>query len=133
MEKQDRKSDNLAPINRQIRMGYVGGGFLAQNAHLVNFSTLPKCNLVALAELRPDLASQVAQRFGINKVYPDHAAGASNVGIVMDTFHFYRAGVTDITPYPPGRARKNSEPSTFHRSNCYRRESAGSRVVRGQK
>jgi 2-keto-myo-inositol isomerase len=28
------------------------------------------------------------------------AAGASNVGIVMDTFHFYRAGVTDITPYP---------------------------------
>lgn len=72
MEKQDRKSDNPAPINRQIRMGYVGGGFLAQNAHLVNFSTLPKCNLVALAELRPDLASQVARRFGINKVYPDH-------------------------------------------------------------
>jgi 2-keto-myo-inositol isomerase len=28
------------------------------------------------------------------------AAGASNAGVVMDTFHFYRAGVTDITPYP---------------------------------
>jgi 2-keto-myo-inositol isomerase len=28
------------------------------------------------------------------------AAGVPNVGIVMDTFHFYRAGVTDITPYP---------------------------------
>ena len=28
------------------------------------------------------------------------AAGASNIEIVMDTFHFYRAGVTDITPYP---------------------------------
>jgi 2-keto-myo-inositol isomerase len=27
-------------------------------------------------------------------------AGATNIGIVMDTFHFYRAGVTDVTPYP---------------------------------
>jgi 2-keto-myo-inositol isomerase len=27
-------------------------------------------------------------------------AAAPNVGIVMDTFHFYRAGVTDISPYP---------------------------------
>jgi len=38
---------------------------------------------------RPEDALQIAA-----------AAGASNVGIVMDTFHFYRAGVTDITPYP---------------------------------
>ncbi|HTD17140.1 MAG TPA: Gfo/Idh/MocA family oxidoreductase [Chthoniobacterales bacterium] len=72
MEKQVRKSDKLASITRQIRMGYVGGGFLAQNAHLGNFSSLSKCNLVALAELRPNLASQVARRFGISKVYPDH-------------------------------------------------------------
>ena len=28
------------------------------------------------------------------------AADVPNVEIVMDTFHFYRAGVTDITPYP---------------------------------
>jgi predicted dehydrogenase len=76
MEKQARTSDNpkIAPINRQIRLGYVGGGFLAQNAHLRNFSTLARCNLVALAELRPNLAAQVARRFGINTVYPDHLA-----------------------------------------------------------
>ena len=28
------------------------------------------------------------------------AAAVPNIEIVMDTFHFYRAGVTDITPYP---------------------------------
>jgi predicted dehydrogenase len=76
MEKQARTSDTptIAPINRQIRIGYVGGGFLAQNAHLRNFSTLARCSLVALAELRPNLAAQVAHRFGINTVYPDHLA-----------------------------------------------------------
>jgi 2-keto-myo-inositol isomerase len=29
-------------------------------------------------------------------------ATAPNVELVMDTFHFYKAGVTDITPYPLG-------------------------------
>jgi predicted dehydrogenase len=66
------------PIDRQIRIGYVGGGFLAQNAHLGNFSSLPQCNLVALAERRPHLAAQVARRFGIQQVHPDHLALAND-------------------------------------------------------
>ena len=74
MEKQARRTNKpeITPINRTIRIGYVGGGFLAQNAHLGNFSSLPQCNLVALAERRPHLAEKVALRFGIDKVYPDH-------------------------------------------------------------
>jgi predicted dehydrogenase len=74
MEKQARRTSKseIAPINRTIQLGYVGGGFLAQNAHLGNFSSLPQCNLVALAERRPHLAEKVALRFGIDKVYPDH-------------------------------------------------------------
>jgi predicted dehydrogenase len=74
MEKQARTTNQpeITPINRPIRIGYVGGGFLAQNAHLGNFSSLPHGNLVALAERRPNLAAQVARRFGIDKVYPDH-------------------------------------------------------------
>jgi predicted dehydrogenase len=74
MEKQARRTNNpeTTPINRTIRIGYVGGGFLAQNAHLGNFASLPQCNLVALAERRPRLAEKVALRFGIDKVYPDH-------------------------------------------------------------
>jgi predicted dehydrogenase len=74
MEKQARRTNKpeITPINRTIRIGYVGGGFLAQNAHLGNFSSLPQCNLVAMAERRPHLAEKVALRFGIDKVYPDH-------------------------------------------------------------
>jgi predicted dehydrogenase len=74
MEKQARRTNKptLTPINRPIRIGYVGGGFLAQNAHLGNFSSLPQCHLVALAERRPHLAEKVALHFGIHKVYPDH-------------------------------------------------------------
>jgi predicted dehydrogenase len=80
MEKQARTTNHpeIPPINRKIRLGYVGGGFLAQNAHLGNFSSLPQCNLVALAERRPNLAAQVARRFGIGKVYPDHLSLAND-------------------------------------------------------
>src|SRR6516165_9261423 len=76
MEKQARTTNKpeITRVSRAIRIGYVGGGFLAQNAHLGNFASLPHCNLAALAERRPNLAAQVARRFGIDKIYPDHLA-----------------------------------------------------------
>ena len=55
-----------------VRLGYVGGGFMAQNVHLPNFSSIPECRLVALAERRPRLGKLVADRFGIERVYATH-------------------------------------------------------------
>ena len=55
-----------------IRLGYVGCGFMAQNVHIPNFSSLSDCRLVALAENRPELGRQVAKRFGIPNVYTEH-------------------------------------------------------------
>jgi predicted dehydrogenase len=55
-----------------LRLGYVGGGFMAQNVHLPNFASLDDCELVALAELRPKLAQLVARRFGIARVHESH-------------------------------------------------------------
>jgi predicted dehydrogenase len=55
-----------------IRLGYVGCGFMAQNVHLPNFSSLSDCRLVALAENRADLGERVAKRFGIPNVYYEH-------------------------------------------------------------
>lgn len=55
-----------------IKMGYVGCGFMAQHVHLPNFATARECDLVALAEVRPQLGQQVAARFGIPKVYSSH-------------------------------------------------------------
>ncbi len=64
-----------------VRMGYVGCGFLAQHTHLPNFSSLDGCRLVALAEVRPRLAQQVAARYGIPTVYASHRDLAADPAI----------------------------------------------------
>lgn len=61
-----------------IRMGYVGGGFIAQNVHLPNLATLPQVRLLALAEVRPQLAKAVAERNHIPTVYSSHLALAED-------------------------------------------------------
>ena len=58
---------------KKIRLGFIGTGGMGQCAHLRNYSTLPNCELVALAELRPELAKAVATRYGIPQVYANDA------------------------------------------------------------
>ncbi len=55
-----------------VRMGFVGAGFMGQLAHIGNYAALDGCELVALAEPRPELARLVAERHGIARVYADH-------------------------------------------------------------
>jgi predicted dehydrogenase len=55
-----------------LRLGYVGCGFMAQRVHLPNFSSIPDCELVALAELRPELGAKVQRRYGIPRLYRTH-------------------------------------------------------------
>lgn len=57
-----------------IRLGYVGCGFMAQKVHLPNFLTIPGCELVALAEVRPELGCKVQKRLNIPRLYADHRA-----------------------------------------------------------
>ena len=45
---------------KKIRLGFIGTGNMGQMAHLRNYATLPNCEVVAMAELRPQLAAQVA-------------------------------------------------------------------------
>jgi predicted dehydrogenase len=61
-------SENLPPI----RFGYVGAGFVAQSIHIPNFAGLPECEFVALAEVRRELGTSVAQRYNIPKVFASH-------------------------------------------------------------
>ncbi len=56
----------------RVRFGYVGCGYVAQTIHIPNFSTLPDCEFVALAEARHELGRRVAARYGIRKVYRSH-------------------------------------------------------------
>ena len=55
-----------------VRIGFVGVGSMGQCAHLKNYATLEGCQVVALAELRPQLREAVAARYGVPSTYPDH-------------------------------------------------------------
>src|SRR5438105_4307417 len=57
-------------MDRKVRLGFVGVGNMGQAAHLRNYATLPDCEVVAIAELRPKLAQALAQRYGVPRVYP---------------------------------------------------------------
>jgi len=56
-----------------VRIGFVGIGGMGQCAHLRNYVTVPECEVVAIAELRPQLREQVARKYGIPRTYPDAA------------------------------------------------------------
>ncbi len=45
---------------------------MAQKVHLPNFSTIPGCEIIALAEIRQDLGREVQRRFGIPRLYRSH-------------------------------------------------------------
>jgi predicted dehydrogenase len=55
-----------------IGIGFVGAGMVGQVAHIANFAELPGCRIHAIAELRPELGRQAAERFKIDRLYPSH-------------------------------------------------------------
>jgi len=59
-------------MSDKIRLGFVGVGGMGQCAHLRNYASLDGCEVVALAELRPELGRKVAAKYRVPRVYPDH-------------------------------------------------------------
>jgi predicted dehydrogenase len=57
---------------KKVRIGFVGVGGMGQAAHLRNYVMVPNCEVVALAEVKPGLAKQVAAKWGVPKVYASH-------------------------------------------------------------
>lgn len=53
-------------------IGIIGTGMVGQMCHLANFVANPACRVVAIADLRPDLAAAAAQKFGIPQIYDTH-------------------------------------------------------------
>ena len=45
---------------------------VGQMCHLANFVANPGCRVVALADLRPELAAAAAEKFGVKRVYRTH-------------------------------------------------------------
>jgi predicted dehydrogenase len=53
-------------------IGIIGAGMVGQMCHLANFAANPGCRVVALADLRPELAAAAATKFGVGRVYRTH-------------------------------------------------------------
>jgi predicted dehydrogenase len=59
-------------MSTKIKIGFVGVGNMGQAAHLRNYVMVPDCEVVALAEVKQELARKVAAKWGIPKVYASH-------------------------------------------------------------
>ena len=60
---------------RQVRVGVIGCGLIAQVQHLPNLRSLPGLfDIVAIADRDEDRARGCAERFGVNNVYNDGTA-----------------------------------------------------------
>lgn len=68
-------------LNDPVRIGFIGGGFFGQVAHLRNFAQLKSCRIVALAEMRADLRQKVADRYSIPQRFASHAELLANSDI----------------------------------------------------
>jgi predicted dehydrogenase len=62
----------------RVKIGYVGCGFMAQKVHIPNFISIPECEFVAIAEVRPKLGKKVQERYNIPLLYSDHLELAKN-------------------------------------------------------
>jgi len=57
---------------KKIRVGIIGAGFIAQEAHLPAYASLGEAEVVALADVNLERAKSVAGKFGVTKVFPDY-------------------------------------------------------------
>lgn len=76
------------------RIGFVGVGGMGQCAHLRNYAAIPDCEVVALAELRPELGRRVAARYRVPHVYETAAAmlDAEGLDAIVASQPFTRHG-----------------------------------------
>ncbi len=75
-----------------IRVGIIGAGRIGQLAHLQGLAGDPACAVVAIADLRPELARRVADKFAIARVYTDHRAllADNSIDAVFVVTHRYQ-------------------------------------------
>src|SRR5450759_4963105 len=91
-------------MDRKVRIVFVGVGSMGQCAHLKNYATLPDCEVVALAELRPELARRVAEKYHIPHVYgtAEEMLAHDKLGAIVSEQQFSRHGQVIMPLYRAG-------------------------------
>ena len=88
----------------KMKIGFVGTGYMGQNAHLRNYIALSDdCEVVAVSEPRTQTGQLVATRYGIKNVYKNHIEMLENEkldGVVAaQNFRHHAELVPDILKY----------------------------------
>jgi predicted dehydrogenase len=78
-----------------VRIAFVGTGGMGQCAHLRNYAAIDTCDVVALAEIRPELGRKVAAKYDVPKAYTNHAEmlEKEDVDAIVASQPFTRHGV----------------------------------------
>jgi len=80
----------------KVRIAFAGVGGMGQAAHLRNYATLHEdCAVVALAELRPQLAQAVARKYNVPRTYSTIAEmlAQEKVDAIVASQPFWRHGI----------------------------------------
>ena len=91
-------------MSSKVRIGFVGVGGMGQCAHLKNYATIDECEVVAMAELRPELARMVAAKYAVPQVYRTADEMLSHVKLdgIVSAQQFSRHGEVILPLYKAG-------------------------------
>ena len=65
----------------KLKLGYVGCGHMAQRVHIPNIMSLDDVQLVALAEVKPELGKAVQEHWRVPKLYSHHSELATDADV----------------------------------------------------
>lgn len=99
---------------KRVGIGMIGAGMVGQVAHLSNFVQIADCEVVALAELRPELGRLAAAKFGVPNVYASHREllGDSAVDAVIVVTRRAATGPIVLDALVAGRHVLSEKPMT---------------------
>lgn len=58
-------------MKKKIKIGVIGAGAIANNAHINNYQELPHVDVIAISDVNKERAEKTAQKFNIPHVYTD--------------------------------------------------------------
>src|SRR6266487_938267 len=91
------QGDGRFMVDAPIKIGFVGGGMIAQIGHLPFYLGDPRCNVACIAESRPSLIEALAQQVGATRLVKDHRALLTDPDINAVVISVPRAATGPLT------------------------------------
>ena len=59
-------------MKKKIKIGVVGVGFISQICHINSLHEIKDCEIIAIADMRKDIAIKVAKQYGVKNIFNSH-------------------------------------------------------------